>query len=129
MIVEDIMTKAVICGQMTDSVGMLEQLMNKAGVQCLPIIDNAAQCIGVISAIDLIQLHAIQASLRGDVQAWEICTEPVVEISPYQSLTEAAELMVSNKLHHLVVTGAEGLLGIVSSMDILEKKVLRQGAR
>ncbi len=125
MIIEDIMTKVVICGQMTDSVEMLEQAMKKADVQCLPVIDNAAQCIGVVSAIDLIKLHGIQALVRDNLQAWEICTEPVVEISPYQSLTEAAELMVRNKLHHLVVTSAEGLLGIISSIDILEKKVLR----
>jgi CBS domain-containing protein len=38
---------------------------------------------------------------------------------------EAVKLMVSNNIHHLIVSKNNGLIGIVSSMDILEKYVLK----
>ncbi|PCI21898.1 MAG: hypothetical protein COB62_02375 [Piscirickettsiaceae bacterium] len=125
MIIEEIMTKAVVCGQMTDTVNRLEQVMKEAGVRYLPIVDNAAQCVGTVSAVDLVRVHNLKRSMNNELQAWQFFSEPVVEVGPYQPVIEAIELMVVNKAHHLVVIGNEGVVGVVSSIDILEKYVLQ----
>ncbi|PCI68766.1 MAG: hypothetical protein COB26_07375 [Piscirickettsiaceae bacterium] len=124
MVIEDIMTTTVVCGQMTDTIKRLEQIMRKEGVRYLPIVDNAAQCVGTVSALDLVRVHDLQRSMTNELQAWQICSEPVVEVSPYQPVIEAVKLMVKEKAHHLVVVGDEGVMGVVSSVDILEKYVL-----
>ncbi len=124
MVIEEIMTKTVVCGQMTDTVKTLEQIMRKEGVRYLPIVDNAAQCVGTVSALDLLRVHDLQRSMTNELQAWQICSESVVEVSPYQPVIEAIKLMVKEKAHHLVVVGDEGVMGVVSSLDILEKYVL-----
>ena len=125
MMIKDIMTKTVVCGQMTDTVKTLEQIMRIEGVRYLPIVDNADQCVGTVSALDLVRVHNLERSVSSELQAWQICSEPVAEVSPYQLVLEAIKLMVKEKAHHLVVVGNEGVMGVVSSVDILEKYVLQ----
>ena len=124
MMIEDIMTKTVVCGQMTDTVEAIEKIMDENGVRYLPIIDNAAQCVGTVSALGMVRVHDLQRSMTNELQAWQICSEPVVEVSPYQPVLDAIKLMVKEKVHHLVVVGNEGVMGVVSSVDVLEKYVL-----
>ena len=124
MVIEDIMTTTVVCGQMTDTIKTLEQVMRNAGVRYLPIVDNATQCVGTVSALDLVRVHNLERSVSSELQAWQICSEPVIEIGPYQSIIEAIKLMVIKKAHHLVVIKDESVIGVVSSVDILEKYLL-----
>lgn len=113
MMIKDIMTKTVVCGQMTDTVKTLEQIMRIEGVRYLPIVDNADQCVGTVSALDLVRVHNLERSVSSELQAWQICSEPVAEVSPYQLVLEAIKLMVKEKAHHLVVVGNEGVMGVV----------------
>ena len=124
MVIEEIMTTTVVCGQMTDPIKKLERLMRKEGVRYLPIVDNAAQCVGTVSALDLVRVHDLQCLMTNELQAWQICSDPVAEVSPYQPVLAAIKLMVKEKAHHLVVVGDEGVMGVVSSLDILERYVL-----
>ena len=59
-------------------------------------------------------------------QAWEVCTLPIIEVSPHLSIIEAAELMVANNVHHLVVTRKNVVTGIFSSIDIVHCFILGQ---
>ena len=124
--VENIMSTAVVCAKPGDSVLVLERLMEKMDIQCLPIINNACQCIGVISATELARLHNVKRWVGGEVQASEICSQPVIEVEPNLSIMEAVKLMLSNNIHHLIVSENDQLIGILSSMDILEKYVLKK---
>jgi CBS domain-containing protein len=55
-----------------------------------------------------------------------MCTHKTIEVSPGISVKQAAELMVKNNIHHLVVVEDGSIKGIVSSIDILRGAVLSE---
>jgi len=100
--VEDLMTPVVICGLLDYSLEEIEWLMDHHKLHFLPIIDASSQCVCVVSSSDLVHWHNIKQEMS-DSQAWEVCSKPVIEVSPDLPLMEAVELMVSNNIQHLVV--------------------------
>ncbi len=122
--VESIMTRAVVCAKSDDSVQVVERLMEKTSIHWLPVVDDAYQCIGVISATDLVRLNNTKGWVGCEIRAWEICSQPVIKVKPNLSIMEAVRLMVLNNIHHLIVSENNWIIGTVSSMDILEKHVL-----
>ena len=116
--VNTIMTDVVIAIELDYTIAEVERIMDSRKIHYLPVIDNSGQCVGVVSHSDLIHWHHIKHRCE-TIQAWEICTHQVIEVSPYLSVAKAIKLMVDNSIHHLVVTQGKELIGIVSSMDIM----------
>ena len=46
-------------------------------------------------------------------------TTPVCRISPEASIREAADEMLTNSVHHLIVESRKGSIGLISSFDLL----------
>lgn len=82
----------------------------------------------------VIALHTIPAfasnttNLLNAERAWEICTHKVLEVAPGIFINEASELMVGNKIHHLVVTENNVIKGIVSSIALIREGMLNKNA-
>ena len=118
-VVKDVMSHAVSSVSLSFTLDRLESVMARHKIHCLPVIDNAGQCFGVISSTDLVYWHSRQLNID-ELKAWEVCTQPVIEVSPNLSMMEAAELMIANNVHHLIVTQDGVVTGIVSSMDVMQ---------
>ena len=116
--VKDIMTSVVTCASSDYNVQQLENVMSKYQLSCLPILDSHGQCVGVVSAADLIHWHLLRKR-ASDGQAGEVFSQPTISVGPDIELTEAVELMVSKNAHHLIVLDGNELVGIVSVMDVL----------
>ncbi|WP_348630211.1 CBS domain-containing protein [Mesorhizobium sp. M7A.F.Ca.US.002.01.1.1] len=59
------------------------------------------------------------------MQAEAIMTKPVITTDANATIAEAVELMLSNKISCLPVTGSDGaLVGIVSKSDFLRREEL-----
>jgi CBS domain-containing protein len=125
--VENIMTEIVVCAESDYSVQELMQIMDKENIHCIPVIDKKGHCIGVVSGADLMRWHKIRKR-SNDVYAHEILSHPVITVSPEVSLQDAANLMVLNNIHHLVVLNKQELIGIVSVMDVLKHCNQEEGA-
>ncbi len=123
--VKDKMSRVVTRVPMSFTLGQVEKMMASHKLHCLPIVDNADQCFGVVSNIDLTCWHDLKLDFSSR-QAWEVCTLPVIEVSPNLSIIGAAELMVANKVHHLVVTQEKVVIGIFSSMDVMQCFILQR---
>jgi len=74
--------------------------------------------VGVISATDLLQFHA-QERDPATVRAWQLCTYKPISVDQATPLGEVARVMVERRIHHVVVTGDAGLVGVVSSLDFV----------
>ena len=121
--VKDKMSRVVISVSMTFTLDQVEKMMIKHNLHFLPVVDNTDQCFGVISNTDLSRWHGFKLDFNKK-QVWEVCTLPVIEVSPHLSIIEAAELMVANTVHHLVVTQKNVVTGILSSIDIVHCFIL-----
>jgi len=109
----------------------------------LPIVDDAGNLTGIVTASDLVEqdrpLHMPtvislfdwiiplegESSLQRELNkitaqtAAELASADVVTVTPSDSVSSAAEIMSSKKLHALPVVEGKKLVGMVSRIDII----------
>lgn len=114
--VGDYMTGDLITLRPVDSVARARQILTDNGLHALPIIDQG-KTVGVVTLADC---HGRYGSgLLADV-----VTRTPVMITTAAPVAEAAQLMRSEGVHHLLVTedtpGATEVVGMLSSFDLLK---------
>lgn len=102
-----------------------ERLMRTYRVTGLPVIDAHSSLVGVISQTDLLHLDRpdirslIRHAARG-VRVGEVMSRPPVTVPLTSGLTEAARLMVAERVHRLVVVDEhQRPRGVLSAMDFV----------
>lgn len=94
--------------------------MSSANTSSLIVVDSIGTPIGIITERDLVgRVIANDADSRR-IMVKDIMATPVVTIDPKSSVESAADLMLQNDVHHLLVVENEDLcavLGIVTSTD------------
>jgi CBS domain-containing protein len=112
ILVEDLMTTAVIAVHARDSLETARTQMEMAGIRHLPVIDDSQQVIGVLSNRDLLR--------AGQGRVGEHMTVDVVTVSPATSAADAATRMQELKIGSLPVVGEDSrLIGMVTETDFL----------
>jgi CBS domain-containing protein len=131
--VKEVMTTRVVAVRETASFKEMIAKMRDSLVSALPVVNDAEKVIGVVSAADMLNKEADQASppafaslLRfpdpekaAGVTAADLMTSPAVTIGPDEPVVEAARLMRDRRLKRLPVTQAGRLIGIISRTDAL----------
>lgn len=107
------MTGDLIALRPVDTVARAREILTQSGLHVLPIIDRD-RTLGVVSLADC-QRHLLEEPL-GDVVAG-----PPLSIDIQASARDAARLMRSEHINHLLVTegASEETVGILSSFDLL----------
>ncbi len=141
--VKDVMSRDVVSVHPRDSIHEALALMAENRVAALPVTDSHRRCAGMISTSDVIDLtHELDEELTGlgrvdgRVQQWfveklsagledhevgQLMTQNVASVGPETLLTQAAHEMRRHRVHRLpVLDSQQRLLGIVSTMDILD---------
>jgi len=124
--VVEVMTKNPLSMTPEETVGQADQLMSENKIRQLPVVEGAA-LRGIITDRDIRSF--LSGSLLLDPDARErafntpvrelMTTEPLT-LSPDDELPEAVELLIDEKIGGIpVVDEAEGLVGIVTYVDIL----------
>lgn len=140
--VKDVMIKHVVAVNPDDLLHEALDLICENRVSALPVVDSRGHCLGMISTSDLIDLtHELDDELQnlgrkgaakpqwlierltrtlGSERVSEQMTPNVATIQQEASVSEAAAMMVRNRVHRLPVTDHHNrLLGIISTMDIM----------
>lgn len=126
MKVVDIMTKDPLTVTPVETVGQADDLMNTNRIRQLPVVQGK-DLVGIVTDRDvrsflsgslLESVEAREKALNTEVR--EIMTTEPITVSPDDDLPEAVELMIDEKIGGIpVVADAEGLVGIVTYVDIL----------
>ncbi|MGF1598019.1 MAG: HPP family protein [Acidimicrobiales bacterium] len=111
-VVADLMTVDLTALIPTDRVGRARDLQIALGIHALPVMDGN-DVIGIVTSSDLID------EWPDDDPVTSIMTPTPTMIEAEASVQEAAELMVAERIHHLMVTDETGVIGILSSFDLL----------
>ena len=122
-----LLEKNVTTVDVENSIDEVEEVLNSHKLSCVPVVDSSGHCFGVISAPDLVNFHALHKNPKIE-RAGEACTHNVIEAGPDISVAEAADLMVKNKIHHIVVIEKDAIKGIISSIDLVGEYLLKQPA-
>ncbi|MCK4742380.1 MAG: CBS domain-containing protein [Sulfuriflexus sp.] len=123
------MEKNIIVVNADDTVKHVQEILISHKLSFIPVIEPNGKCFGVISAIDFLHFYKAHKNPNPNAKyAWEICTHKVIEVSSVISLMEACEIMVKNKIHHLVVTENNAIKGVISSLDLISECLLNKNA-
>ncbi len=117
-----IMEESVTLVDVDDTVEDVECILAAHKYSCVPVVDPDGHCFGIITSNDILKFHMMGRNPK-KVRAWEICTHLTIEVDPELSIKDASILMIKNKIHHLVVSSENCIIGIVSSVNLLEAYV------
>jgi acetoin utilization protein AcuB len=126
MRVVDVMTKNALTVTPMETVGQADELMTTNRIRQLPVV-KGKDLVGIVTDRDIRSFlsgsllespEARERALASAVQ--EIMTTEPITVSTDDDLQEAVELMIEEKIGGiLVVDEAEGLVGIVTYVDVL----------
>ena len=111
--VRDLMTESVIAVEPDATIDRVRRILQRNKVGALPVIGPDGQPVGIVSATDLV------ASLEGDSRVSAIMTEKVYTVPKYDDVSVAARIMRNHKIHRLVVTDEQKVVGVITTFDLL----------
>lgn len=144
----DIMSHPVICAREDMTVDELISLLRENAISGVPVIDGEGDLVGVISITDLLSispdglprsndeesdfhsspamdgLAGASALLEPDGEALnlivrDLMSRNLITAGEEAPMGELADLMVSHRIHRLIIVEGRKAVGIVSVMDIL----------
>ena len=124
--VSSLMTFPVRSVGMDDKVDAIERLMTERDLSWVPVVEPGGAAVGVVTKSDLLQFHALRRD-PATVAAWLICSYKPISVEASASVGEVARLMLQRKLHHVVVTRAGQMVGVVSALDFVRLLAQDQG--
>jgi len=111
--IADVMTAQVMTVTRHQTVGHVRELLAKHGVHSLPVVDAERRPVGMVTSMDLLDSVAPE-TLVGQIMSSEVKTVP-----QYADVHVAARMMRNHRIHHLIVTHEQVVVGLVSSFDLL----------
>lgn len=126
MKVLDVMTKDPLTVSPSETMGKADELMYENRVRQLPVVENG-QLVGIVSDRDIRSFLSESVLAAPEVReaamntkVAEVMTREPITLSPDDELEAAVELLITEKFGGVpVVTEAEGLVGIVTYVDLL----------
>ena len=112
--VEELMTKSVVTAQPHQSVEHVRNMLERNSISSVPVVDSDGHPIGIVSSTDLVQ------ELKPAAPISQIMTQKVYTVPQYDDTSIAARVMRNHKIHHVVVTHEQKVVGMLSAFDLLQ---------
>jgi len=112
--VADLMHEQVVTAQPHQTLDHVRGVLERNGISALPIVDTDEQPVGIVSSTDLLASHP------GGTPVSKIMTEKVYTVPKYDDVSVAARVMRNHKVHRVVVTHEQKVVGMISAYDLLK---------
>lgn len=122
--VRDIMRKDPHTIAVSSSIQDTAILMNDLKVSSLLIVDTYGNPVGLVTERDLVRRACVKDQLSSQVTNKEIMSSPLITIDAKSSASDAIDLMLKNKVRHLLVVDNESgnsgkPIGIITPLDLM----------
>ena len=118
--ISDIMTKKIETIQTSDSAKDAAKKMLDKNVSSLVIIDENGQSVGIITERDITRGVCTHDVLSKEFMIHHLMTSPLTTIDSNSSVELAANLMLQNKVRHLIVKDGNKTVGIVTASNFID---------
>lgn len=118
-LISEFVGKAVRTAYMEDTVEKVESDLSLHRLHAIPVVDADGAAFGIISEVDLLHFHASKKNPKA-MRAWELCTYRPISVPPATPIRDVVRMMVTHKIHQILITEGTALKGIVSCFDLLE---------
>jgi signal-transduction protein with cAMP-binding, CBS, and nucleotidyltransferase domain len=124
-LVEDYMTITTVTMNFRNSVLDIAKKMLAENISSIPITDDEGEIIGILTERDMIKIIANELPPSG-ISAMSLMSFPTVKVKKKAPIEEAAKIMTTKKLRHLIVEDTYGkdIVGIITVSDLA--RYLRQ---
>jgi CBS domain-containing protein len=125
-LVEDYMTLTTVTLNFKKSVLDIAKKMLAENISSIAITDDEGEIIGILTERDIIKIIANELP-PGVISAMSLMSFPPVKVKKKTPIEEAAKIMASKKIRHLIVEDTYGkdVVGIITVTDLakyLKKK-------
>ncbi|MCZ4306509.1 CBS domain-containing protein [Zoogloeaceae bacterium G21618-S1] len=116
--IEQIMTPRLTTVSPGTSVLDCAELMRKEHIGCVVVVTDTHAPMGILTTRDVTRLLVKQNALHA-MQVTEAMTSPVIQLDVSRPVFEAARMMSTRAIRHVIVTQDAKLCGVVSEHDIV----------
>lgn len=117
ILVEDVMTKAIISVTNETTVFQVAKMMEQGGIGAVLVKKNG-HLSGIITDRDY-ATKIVAHNLPSDTPVEQIMSSPLITINFDESISDAAERMTSKKIRKLAVTDNGNIIGLITSTDLV----------
>ena len=118
--ISDIMsTKLETIGRYESAKEAAKKMLDK-NVSSLVVVDEEGQSIGIVTERDITRGVCIHDVPSKEYKIHHLMTSPLSKIEPNVSVEMAANLMIQNKVRHLIVKEADKTVGIVTATNFID---------
>ena len=117
ILVEDVMTKAIISVPTETTVFQVAKMMEHGGIGAVLVKKNG-HLSGIITDRDY-ATKIVAHNLSSDTPVEQIMSSPLITINFDESISAAAERMTSKKIRKLAVTDNGNIIGLITSTDLV----------
>ena len=112
--VADLMTESVVTTEPHATIDRVRRTLQRNKIGALPVVDTEGRPVGIVSTTDLVP------NLKPDAPVSTIMTEKVYTVPKYDDVSVAARVMRNHKIHRVIVTHEQEVVGVLSAFDLLE---------
>jgi signal-transduction protein with cAMP-binding, CBS, and nucleotidyltransferase domain len=118
-LVEDYMTTTTVAMNFKKSVLDIAKKMFAENISSVAITDDDGEIIGILTERDMMKVIANELPPSG-ISAMNLMSFPIVTVKRKAQIEEAAKIMATKKLRHLIVEDTYGkdVVGIITSTDL-----------
>ena len=117
ILVEDVMTKAIISVTNETTVFQVAKMMEQGGIGAVLVKKNG-HLSGIITDRDY-ATKIVAHNLPSDTPVEQIMSSPLITINFDESISDAAKRMTSKKIRKLAVTDNGNIIGLITSTDLV----------
>jgi CBS domain-containing membrane protein len=130
ILVENVMSTDVFTLGRNDKLSVADDLMKQRRIRHIPVLNSNGVLCGILTQRDLfrgILLRSLGYGSRAEQKLLDSLSikdamhDEVLTISPESTLSDAADLMLSNKVGCLPVVDGEQLVGMISEADFVKQ--------
>ena len=118
ILVQDIMTKAIISVNTETTVFQVAKMMEQGGIGAVLVKKDDGHLSGIITDRDY-ATKIVSNNLPSDTPVEKIMSSPLITINYDETISAAAKRMTSKKIRKLAVTDNGKIVGLITSTDLV----------
>lgn len=118
MIARDVMKTSVLRVAQDLPLSRLAEIFRSRGISGAPVEDGNGELVGVVSQSDLVRKRGLQAPEFKYVR--DVMTPAALAAMESTPVRELAKMMLRRRIHRIFILRKGRLVGVVSSLDLLE---------
>ena len=122
--VSDLMTEGAVTCKPDTPLAEVRDLLSQRQISCVVVVDGEGEMVGLLSTTDLARAQSLSRRMGRSLPELlpeHLMTRDVLTTRPEESLVDAIDRLVSNRVHRLVVTSGQEPkrpIGILSLTDL-----------